>query len=719
MKFSLIRRWVSWITSHSVVKVFLFILFIGFVLLILEFPYILVTSTPDISVGVVIQQDIQAPRSISYTSDILTEQARKTAGDAVQPVYLPADPAITRRQIEKLQIALNFIVVVREDTFASEENKIRDLTLLYDIPLNKDTAKQILDLNDTRWDGLQQEALKVLEQIMRSTIRESQLSEAVKNIPSLISYTLAQEQANIVAELVTPLVVPNSLYNPEDTLIAREQAQNSIEPILQTFVPGETIINRGEIVTPLVWETLNQFGLIHPKDEKPTMVAGLILVGLVTIIFLQFFPFSKGTLMDRKLGLALSEAAFLIFLLGARIVIPDRTVLPYLYPLAAFGLTIGSIFTPEIGIISSILLSVLSGFGVSRGPELTLFFLLSSITGIFILGKGRHISNFFWSGIAIGITGSAVIWVFRLPESTTDILGMATLTGTAFFNGIASASVTLLLRFVFAQAMQITTPLQLLEISRPDHPLLRILLLEAPGTYQHSLQVANLAEQAAEAIGADPLLTRVGALYHDVGKTLNPSYFIENKLPGQANPHDSLDPLPSSKIIIGHVTEGVKLAQKYRIPLRIQNFIREHHGTLITRYQYTKAVESSGNHPESVDENTFRYPGPKPGSRETALVMLADGCEARVRAEFPANEEDLKTQVRKVFDYAQQEGQLDNTILTLRDIHLAFESFIKTLQNTFHNRIKYPEQLPVPAPLEDESFSMTKPLKQFKRKEKS
>ncbi len=256
---------------------------------------------------------------------------------------------------------------------------------------------------------------------------------------------------------------------------------------------------------------------------------------------------------------------------------------------------------------------------------------------------------------------------------------------------MASASLTLILQFLFAQLLGLTTALQLLELSRPDHPLQQFILQNAPGTYQHSLQVAIMAEQAADRIGADTLLVRVGAVYHDAGKALNPSFYIENQIPGKLNPHDDLDPVVSAQTIIRHVTDSVHLGKKYRLPSRIIDFMREHHGTMLTRYQFARALEASRDDPEKVDILLFRYPGPRPQSRETALLMLADGCQARARADLPQNEEELILLVRKVINYCEQEGQLDDTRLTLKDLTAITEAFVKTLQNTYHPRIRYPE----------------------------
>ncbi|MEJ2485309.1 MAG: HDIG domain-containing protein [Anaerolineales bacterium] len=246
--------------------------------------------------------------------------------------------------------------------------------------------------------------------------------------------------------------------------------------------------------------------------------------------------------------------------------------------------------------------------------------------------------------------------------------------------------------------MGLTTTLQLLEISRPDHPLLQDILRNAPGTYQHSLQIANLAEQAAERIGADTLLTRVGSLYHDAGKVRFPQYFIENQVPGFKNPHEDLSPAESAAIIIQHVSDGVEMVKKYRLPKRIQDFVLEHHGTMMTRYQYHNAVEEAGGDSQAVDTSLFTYPGPKPRSRETALVMLADGVEARARAERPETAEAAQALIRDVVENRLKNGQLNDTKLTLQNLEEIIDSFSTTLRGVYHPRIEYPKMDAITVP---------------------
>jgi hypothetical protein len=230
---------------------------------------------------------------------------------------------------------------------------------------------------------------------------------------------------------------------------------------------------------------------------------------------------------------------------------------------------------------------------------------------------------------------------------------------------------------------------RLIELSRPDYPLLQRLLREAPATYHHSLMVANLAEQAAERIGADALLTRVGAYYHDVGKIARPYFFTENQVEG-VNPHYRLDPHTSAEVIIEHVKDGLELARRYRLPSRVRAFIPEHHGTNWVSFFHDKAVRLAGDS-ATVDADEFRHRGPKPQSKETALVMLADGCEATVRSVRPASAEEVAEIVNRLFAKRVADGQFSECDLTLRDLEIARETFISSLKGVFHPRIQYPQ----------------------------
>lgn len=687
------RRLISRIVNHQILLVGIIVIASVLAFAALVLPIIWSANTFVLDVGDVAPQDILAPGSITYVSDVLTEQARKSAEKAVTNVYLPIDPNISRQQLEKLRVALNYISVIRLDGFASLDQKLADLTALPEPQLDRTVAERILALTEAQWQAIQQETLNVLEETMRSTLRSDQVKTAQANIPTLIRFSFSLEQAELITRLVTPFVVANSLYSEELTEVEREKARESVFPVSKQFVSGETIVRRGQLLTAVDVEALSKLELIRTGSNTEILISAAALVIVINLV-LGFYVFRfRPNSLRSAVNVLFISIWFLVLLGLARGFTFNHTVLPYLFPLSAFALVTASFFSIEVGFISALAISVFAVFGINNPFELSMFYLLPSLTGIFVLGKGQRISNFFQAGLVIGFTGSLIIVIFRFLSASSDWIGIATLIGAAFLNGIAAASLTLLVQYLFSQMLGITTALQLHDLARADHPLLQFILHNAPGTYQHSLQVANLTEQAAEVINADALLCRVGALYHDAGKANNPSFFIENQVPGQIDTHDDLDPSTVAGTIIQHVHDGVLLAKKYRLPKRISDFILEHHGTLFTRYQYSQALQQAGKD-NTVDITRFQYPGPAPRSKETALLMLADGCEARARAELPKDETELRSLIRKSIDSIVQSGQLDNTDLTLNDLNLITESFTKSLQNTYHPRIRYPEIKP-------------------------
>lgn len=660
----------------------------------LVFPTLSSPTAVSLRAGDVSPDDYLAPQDIEYISEVRTQDARLAAENAVAPVYAPPDTTLARGQIDRLRAALQYITLVRNDENATDEQKASDIASLSDISLRPQTIEQIIGLTSTRWETIQQESLSVLEQVMRFTIRENETESVRKTIPSLVSLSLNDEQAAIVVELVTAFVIPNSLYSDDLTETAKQSARDTVEPITQSYKSGEVIILRGQIIRAPHLEALQQLGLIEQASPWQDYAgAGALVLSLAALSAMYFSRRRLLFLFDAR-SLVVVALIVLVFVIGARFIIPDRTILPYAYPLASVGLLIATMFGLEAGIIFSLLTALLVPYGMPNALDLTPYYVVSSLVGVLMLGSARRVWTFFRAGMAVSVAGIVTLLAFRLPFVPMDAIAMLQLAGAAVFSGLASSSIALLLQYFLAQSLGLTTALQLIEISRPDFPLLQFFLRHAPGTYQHSLQVANLAEQAAELIGADALLTRVGALFHDVGKSLNPTFFIENQSAGTVNPHDALDPEQSAAIIIAHVPDGVSLARKHRLPRRIDDFILEHHGTMITRYQQNQAIEAAGGDASKVDDSKFQYPGPRPRSRETALLMLADGTEARARAVRPEGEEEIRELVLATIEAAQKQGQLDNTQLTFQDLSVVTDAFVTILKGTHHTRIAYPKEQP-------------------------
>ena len=682
-------------TASPRVRVFQLLLLLAGGLLtfaLMTVPFSLRRSSVAVQAGDVAPRDLQAPRDVEYVSQVRTEDARQAAERAVQPVYAPPDATVARQQIERLRTTLQYISLIRDDPNAAPAQKEADLAALSDIRLDPGDIQQILALPSTRWDAVQQEALSVLEQVMRGAVREDGLDTARRGVASRINLSFPEDQAALISDLVAPYIVPNSLYSQELTDAARESARQSVEPIVQRYKAGETIIPGGEIITPADIEALEQLGMINPGSQVEDLIgAAAISIASMAFLYMYFSRRRRLLVVNDLRNIAVIAVIFLAFLAAARLVIPDRTLVPYFFPLPAAGLLISTLFGIETGIAFSIVLSLLAVYGLPNAAELVPFFLVTSFIGLLLLGQARRFWAFLRAGLGITLSGAGMILAYNLPVYHIDTVGLLQLAGAVAFNGLASASVALSLQYLLAQSLGLTTALQLLDVSRPDSPLLQYFLRNAPGTYQHSLQVANLAEQAAERIGADQLLTRVGAQFHDVGKATNPSFFVENQVPGKVDKHDDMAPEEVAATIIHHVTEGTAIARRYRLPRRLVDFMLEHHGTLITRYQYNQAVEAAGGDASKVDIEKFRYPGPRPSSRETALLMLADAVEARARAENPPDEEGLRQLVRSVIDFALKNGQLDDTTLTLRDLTTITESFVTTLRGHYHPRIQYPK----------------------------
>ena len=650
-------------------------------------------SDSPLRVGVVASYDIRAPSPITFESKVLTEKQRESAASFVSDVYSPPDINIARQQLERLRSALVYISNVRQDTYATTDQKLTDLAALENLQLSRDVAIQILTLTEARWQSVFQESINVLEQIMRTTIREDRLEDSIQRVPSLVSLTLADDQASIVVGLVEGFVVPNSLYNENLTEDARQQARDLVTPVIRSFVSGQTIVQRGQIIDEGQLEALQEFGLAQPASRWQDVVSASLLTLANSAFFAfylrQFPQLLKGSNGMRRL--VISAVLFVVFLLVARLTIPDHTVLPYVFPLMAYALIISALFGAKLAIMSVWPLAILTAYNVPFSVDLTAYYAISSLFGILALRRAQRVTTFFYAGAAIAVSGAAIATTYRILEPSADWVGTATLAGAAVANGVASASLALVAHYILAQFLGLPTGLQLTELSRPDHPLLQYILRNSPGTYQHSLQLANLVENAAERINADAQLARVGALYHDAGKALNPYFFIENQPTANINPHDDIDPVYSAQTIIRHVKDGVELARKFHLPLRIQDFILEHHGTLTTRYQYARAVQAAGGDASQVDEEAFRYPGPRPQSRETALLMLADGSEARMRAEHPKDETELRALIRSIAKERRDLGQLDDTSLTFNDLNVIIDSFTTTLRGVYHPRIPYPK----------------------------
>ena len=643
-----------------------------------------------LTVGAVCTHDVLAPRRVTYISRLLTEAEQARAEAAVEPV-LTVDTAVARQQLARARQVLSYITSIRQDAHATPEEKARWISKIPDLALPTSVISTVLTLDQTAWQGVSGEVTYLLDQLMRDGVRDDRLSETKAKIPQLVSYALSPEQGDIVAACVGAMLKPNSYLDKQQTAQEQKLARNAVQPVRHVIERGEAILREGDVVTPLHLEESAALGLQPAALNWHDLVSMLLfVVALVSALSLYLWKAHREILHHRRRMVLLS---LLIIMTGvaAKVMIPGHVLLPYIFPMAAVAMLISVLLDAQLAIMVSVILSLFVGFVSAGSLDLTVYTMIGSMAAALIVSRLERLNTFAWAAGAIAVINVIVAVSFRLFSQGYDLVGLLQLIGASIANGIVSSSLTFATFFWLGGLIGVTTSLQLLELARPTHPLSRRLLLEAPGTYHHSLLVGNLGERAAELVGADPLLVRVAALYHDVGKVLRPYFFIENQADGE-NYHQQLDPTTSTQIIISHVKDSLDLARKHRFPDAVLDIIAQHHGTTRVGFGYFYQQARKEMQEEEVKEADFRYPGPRPRSKEAAIVMLADSVEAAVRASNPDSPGEMERIVRKITNDRLVSGELDECDLTLRDLGGIRGAFTDVLQGVFHPRLQYPER---------------------------
>ncbi|MFN8531836.1 MAG: HDIG domain-containing protein [Anaerolineae bacterium] len=646
-------------------------------------------SVEALTVGSVASSDIRAPFSLTYVSTVLTERQQQAAINQISPIYDPPDPNVARQQVTLLSQILDFIENVRADPYGTPDQKISDITKITALNLSSDVTQSVVTMDADTWNAVRAEMALVLERMMRESIRETDLQQVIDQLPTQVSVRLDPIAAGIVTAFVRDLLRPNRFPDEAATTAAREAASAAVAPESRSFERGQIIIRSGTRIDAVDYEALTQFNLLGSPDRRwEGFLRALLACVIAYTAFGLYAQRSKNPQIQQPSALALIGGLFLITLLGARLFNGDAQQI-YLFPAAALSLLIVGIVGWDVAVLLSIGLAFLIGMVAEDSLEVAAMVGSGAIMGALSLRRSERLNSYFFAGVVVALANLSVILMFGLGVSRTEGSPLPLLLLYGISNGLLSGMVALAALYMITLLFNLPTSLKLVELSQPSQPLLQRLLREAPGTYQHSLQVANLGEQAANAVGADASLVRVAALYHDIGKMLNPAFFVENQA-DNINPHDMLnDPYRSADIIISHVTDGDKLARGYRLPQRIRDFICEHHGTTMVSYFYNQALKQASVD-EPVDVEQFTYPGPRPRTRETAILMLADSCESSVRAAKPANKAEIEAIVGRIFDSRMREKQLDDSGLTLNDLTTIREILIDMLQAVFHPRIQYP-----------------------------
>ncbi len=634
--------------------------------------------------GVVADREVRAPHSTAFTSETLTQAERDKAAAAVQRVYV-ADPAVNVTASSHLQAALTGIGRIRNDATQARDQRITALTKLSEVALTAPLATDALDMTAAEWDQLNRELDPALKTLYGQGIRPEQLDTArADSVPKALPPAWTDRQKRVGGELLKQSLQANLVFDANATAAAQQSARNDVAPIQVQVTAGEVVVREGQVVTEQDLEKLRALGLVNPGIDWKSAVGllswALIIAGVLGLFVERYAEEAWSD--DRKLmvvGLSL-----LALTAAGRALIPGHTVAVYFVPFAAVAMMLTVLVGGRTALATQIAGALHIGI-MSGQVELVAYVLVPALLGMAAVRRATTAREFVQAALYVTLGDLGVIGTFLLVGRSADTLGALQLTAAALISGVASGVLAFGGIVMLGHLFRITTVFELRELADPNHPLLRQLLLRTPGTYHHSLLVANLAERAAEVIGADPLVARVGAYYHDIGKMRNPLAFIENQT--GTNPHDDLDPAVSASIVSAHVRDGLALADRYRLPPQIREIIPGHHGTSLIRYFHTLAQQRG----MVIDEAAFRHPGPKPRSKEAGIIMLADGTEAAVRSIEDKTPDAIGDMVERIAAEKVSDGQLDDCDLTLRDVQRVKEAFRELLAGVYHERIPYPE----------------------------
>jgi putative nucleotidyltransferase with HDIG domain len=653
-----------------------------------------------VGVNDVASADIVAPRTQSYVSQVQTDAARDEARKSVQPVYDYSDEKADRSattQVAEFERLVRPIDAAFEPDIKPENRG----ALLDSVDGLSEDARVTLDkLDADAWHAVRDEAERVLDLTERQEIRDTEDLAPIRAGLSGQMVGLEKPERTLAAELIAPLVVPNSSFSQSLTTRATARAVDAVPDVVVDYSQNETIVRKGEKITPVILEAINEFGLTESKPDIARLGGWVVLSGLIVGLLLGWVWRFRPQLWHRTNALVLIGLVVVGMTLLLKIT-AFRAGLPFVLPSAAAGMLLAILLDSGVATVVLAVLAIVAGAVNGNEVEMAAYLFFGGLAGIITIRRGDRFQVFLQAGLVVAIVNVLVVAMFGFLGSH-DARGVIELMGASVLSAAGSAIAAVGSFAVLGSVFGILTVFQLLELANPSQPLLRRLLIETPGTYHHSLMVGNLAERAAEAIGADPLLTRVAAYYHDVGKLANPLAFIENQAGGE-NIHDELDPETSAQILKQHTADGIDIAYKAKLPKTLIAFIPQHHGTAIMSYFYARAkgaaaepyggpqTADGARAAAAVDERKFRHSGPKPQTREAALIMLADGVEASVRSLSSRDEPAIRAMVARIIDERLSDGQFDECDLTLRDVEKIKEAFVQQLLGMYHQRIAYPQ----------------------------
>lgn len=675
----------------------------------------LLPSGVDLDVGQVSARDILAPRTVinrPATERLQADAARQAVREASEnPEFLDINHATVIRAEERLEESFALFADTRgdeeptQDTNQGEqedvqepepgtptvsEEELSDLRLSlqrdWQIELSDDVLQAIVTTRPDIYERFEIKSKEIILGLMQERIPEEDVEEVESRVTQLAANTgLPAPLQRGIIQLGADVIQPNLVLNTQKVEQARQDAIKSVEPV--TILKGEVILRKGDVVREDHIAILQDLGL-HRSTVDYLALFGLMLTVflLLALLGMYLFQYRKDILENdgqlALLGSVLVVVSFVIKVL-ALIQWPEAG---FLAPVALASMLLTILLDSRVAVIAALVLAIIAA--VVNGFDITflLIALAGGLTGVFSVSKVSQRGDLMRAGFVVGGVNFLMMVALGLLQRETGLIVHSYL---GILNGLLASIIAIGSLAYLESIFGITSAIRLLELSNPNHPLLRRLLMETPGTYHHSIIVGNLAEAAADATGADGLLARVGSHFHDIGKLKRPYFFVENQV-GMDNPHDKMAPSLSTLIIISHVKDGIELAKEYKLPDVIISFIAEHHGSDLVKYFYHRAKES-GN--DNVEDSDFRYSGPKPQSKETAIVSLADATEAAVRSLSKPTPGKIESLVYKIIRDRLNDGQLDESDLTFKDLDKIADAFVKVLIGIFHVRVEYPETI--------------------------
>ena len=687
-----INRVRDFLTSSKTVKLFYLITFTVLLTAIVSSQNFFFQSIIENGIS---KKDIVAQKTLTVEDVKRTEQHKREVAQKVEPILVPAEDDFIKSNLETIQ---NSVLQIRKKN-STEKEKIDELNIWFDLsdnPKKNFIIDFLLHVDEPSLREAFDKASLSLVNILQVGITENDYEK--DNIKSLIQNNLvtnvSKRQISVITALLEQVIVPNLVVDDAATEIAKVNAQEAVKPYKVTFQKGEKIVFEGEPVTRLKRDALREAGYNVYELNWQGILSIYILVLLVTLIFIAYLKVFEKKLLEPRF---MSLAGMLTILTCVTAVVLPTGSSPYILPIPGVIIISAIFLNPRVSFLLATLLLTVLTVGMQYDAQFIIVFIILSLIGMITISKIKYTRrvDLIKVGLNLGIAGVLIMLsLYFIDKCLIDVSNYLILRNCAyiFVNGVLNSIIVLGASPILENTFQIITPYGLAELGDHNQPLLKRLQMEAPGTYHHSLMVSTLCEAAAEAIGANPILARVGAFYHDIGKLKRPLFFVENQSYfGIENPHNKLNPRLSKMVITAHPKDGVELAKKNGLPSVICDFILQHHGEGLAKYFYNQAVQEEGI--ENVKEEQFRYTGPKPNTKETAILMLADAVESAVRAMKGATSEEIENIIDKIIVERLNDGQLADSPLTLKDLKVIALTFSRILRGMQHNRIKYQENI--------------------------